>query len=87
MRQAQAELLGTLFADGAPRFDTAAMLGRVGCPISIVWGRQDRILDASQALAAPATASLHLLPGVGHMPHVERPALVARLLAAATDQR
>ncbi len=84
LRQAQAALLERLFAGGAPRFDTAASLGRVGCPVSIVWGRQDRVLAASQALAAPATASLHLLPGIGHMPHVECPALLARLLMLTT---
>lgn len=49
-------------------------------PTSLVWGLEDMILPAAQAIAAPAAFARHLLPGVGHMPHLEAPELVMGIL-------
>lgn len=57
-------------------------LGEIGVPVQVIWGAEDRILPAHQAEAVPANVAVHVLPGVGHMPHLEKPAEVNRLIAA-----
>jgi pimeloyl-ACP methyl ester carboxylesterase len=47
-------------------------------PTLVVWGARDRVLPESQARDAVARlrdGSLSIIPGCGHMPHVERPDL------------
>lgn len=51
-------------------------LAAASFPTSLVWGLDDAVLPVSQALTAPAAIARHLLPGVGHMPHLEAPDLV-----------
>lgn len=58
-----------------------AALAAAPFPISLVWGLDDAILPASQALDAPPEFARHLLPGVGHMPHLEAPATVLGIVA------
>jgi pyruvate dehydrogenase E2 component (dihydrolipoamide acetyltransferase) len=50
-------------------------------PVTLVWGMDDAVLPVSQAIGAPAVFARHLLPGVGHMPHMEAPELVIRIVA------
>ena len=50
-------------------------------PTSLVWGLADAILPASQAIEAAPAFARHLLPGVGHMPHLEAPATVLGIVA------
>lgn len=80
LRAAQTLLAGRLFPDATQGFDLRPVLAGVGAPLRLIWGRADAIVPWRQALAAPGHAGLHLLPGVGHMPHVEAPKLVARIL-------
>ena len=54
-----------------------------GFPVTLVWGTEDRVLPVAQAIAAPAEVARHLLPGVGHMPHLEAPGLVERIVRDA----
>jgi len=70
-------LLGTLLDGGTQRTGSAAALAAIGgeVPVTVIWGRADRIIPAAQAEAV-AGASRHLLDGAGHMPHMERPAEV-----------
>ncbi len=54
-----------------------------GVPVTIAWGRQDRLLPRRQALVARdrlPQARFVLLPGCGHVPMSDDPALVAGLL-------
>ena len=69
-------LLGTLLDGDAQRGDSAAALtaalgGRGAMPVTVVWGRADRIIPAAQAESV-AGAVRHLIDGAGHMPHMER---------------
>lgn len=71
--------LNAILAEVSP-FD-----GRIpdGVPVTIAWGRADRLLPRRQALAARARlpqARFVLLPGCGHVPMTDDPALVARVL-------
>ena len=70
-------LLGTLLDGDAQRGDSAAALAAVvgAVPVTVVWGRADRIIPAAQADSVTA-AVRHLIDGAGHMPQMERPAEV-----------
>jgi pyruvate dehydrogenase E2 component (dihydrolipoamide acetyltransferase) len=80
LRAAQQELAAALFPDGVQSFDLTAALERLSMPTLMIWGRDDRILPWRQALQSPGEVALHLLRGVGHIPHIEDPETVAALL-------
>jgi pimeloyl-ACP methyl ester carboxylesterase len=75
---AYADWLPNLFAsqDGAlsRRSD---QLRAIKCPVALIWGAADHVtpLDQGRRLADMSHArSLTVLPGVGHIPHIEDPA-------------
>ena len=69
-------LLGTLLDGDAQRGDSAAALAAAGAvPVTVVWGRADRVIPAAQAESV-AGAVRHVIDGAGHMPQMERPAEV-----------
>jgi len=70
-------LLGTLLDGDAQRGDSAAALAAAGgaMPVTVVWGRADRIIPAAQAESVTG-AVRHVIDGAGHMPQMERPAEV-----------
>lgn len=80
LRQAQAALAGRIFPDGTQAAEMRCALRRVAVPQKIIWGECDRIIPMRHALGAGPQAGIHLLPNVGHMPHVEAAATVARLV-------
>ncbi|QIB34972.1 acetoin dehydrogenase dihydrolipoyllysine-residue acetyltransferase subunit [Ancylobacter pratisalsi] len=80
LRRAQADLAARLFPDGTQAGEMRATLRRIAVPQKIIWGKCDRIIPMRHALGAGPEAAIHLLPNVGHMPHVEAPATVARLI-------
>jgi pimeloyl-ACP methyl ester carboxylesterase len=54
----------------------AGYLYRIKCPTQIVWGERDGVVPVTHAQvyeARIAQATRTLLPGCGHLPHVERP--------------
>ncbi|NKN38148.1 alpha/beta fold hydrolase [Agrobacterium sp. a22-2] len=79
-RAALETLAGHLFSGDTQLFDGLPALSRLDVPTRIIWGRSDRVIPSSHALRAPGFAAVHLLPGVGHVPHLEAPALTARLI-------
>ena len=81
LRACQADMANSLFPDGTQGFDLRAALARLEMPTQIVWGRRDRILPWRQALAAEGDFGLHLLAGAGHIPQIECPDRVARIIA------
>jgi pyruvate dehydrogenase E2 component (dihydrolipoamide acetyltransferase) len=74
-------LLDTMLDGDAQRGDSAAALAAVlaagggAMPVTVVWGRGDRIIPATQAEAVTGAVS-HLIDDAGHMPQMERPAEV-----------
>jgi len=44
---------------------------RVTRPVQLIWGSQDRVVPPPDPARLPASLPLHLLDGVGHMPHFE----------------
>jgi pimeloyl-ACP methyl ester carboxylesterase len=58
-------------------------LPRLKMPTLILWGARDRVVPPDQARDAAARlrrGSLELVPGCGHLPHVERPDRFAAIL-------
>jgi pyruvate dehydrogenase E2 component (dihydrolipoamide acetyltransferase) len=74
-------LSGSLFPDGGQTRVLAAELedGYPG-PVLVIWGERDAIIPPAHAEAAPSRAETHVLPDVGHSPHMEAAGDVNRLL-------
>lgn len=81
LRAAQLDLADAMFPDGVQSFDMRAALDRVEAPTAVIWGRDDHIMPWRQALAAKGEMALHLMSGVGHIPHVEAPDQLAGIVA------
>src|SRR5215471_13435256 len=79
-------LLGALLLPDSDtqRTDAAAAVAALGgtVPVTVVWGRDDRVIPAAQAEGV-ADAVRVLVDGAGHMPHMERPAAVHAAIEAA----
>jgi pyruvate dehydrogenase E2 component (dihydrolipoamide acetyltransferase) len=80
LRAAQRALAASLFPDGTQSINVTPLLRRVTMPIRLVWGRADELVPWRHALAAPGRVALHLLPAVGHLPHLEVPDTVAQII-------
>jgi pyruvate dehydrogenase E2 component (dihydrolipoamide acetyltransferase) len=76
---AQARIAATVLPDGTQAFSTRALFETLSIPAKIVFGTDDRIIPARHALGLPGTVALHLFPGTGHTPQLERRSEVARL--------
>ncbi|WP_422384249.1 alpha/beta fold hydrolase [Roseibium album] len=59
-----------------PRDELAALK----LPIKVIWGTQDRVLPTRQAHKLPGIVATHIFERVGHMPHLEIPKEVTRLI-------
>ena len=53
-------------------------------PVRLIWGDQDRVLPTRQVHRVPGVVGVHQFAGVGHMPHLEVPREVNRILTEAT---
>ncbi|CAL9599487.1 alpha/beta fold hydrolase [Streptomyces sp. enrichment culture] len=90
-RAPQAVVAETLALAGAPAFAETLRAGTAvrftddvpGIPVTVAWGSRDRLLIPRQGVRAKRTiprARLVRLPGCGHVPMNDDPALVARVL-------
>jgi pyruvate dehydrogenase E2 component (dihydrolipoamide acetyltransferase) len=70
---ALARLLDTLLVGGADRqaIDSASSLAGLEVPVLVVWGGADRILPAHQAPEPGGRVRVLVIPGAGHMVHME----------------
>ena len=62
------------FAHAGQQIGLAHRLGEVRPPTLIVWGAEDRVIPRAHAFSAALTipdAWLKVMPGVGHVPHIE----------------
>lgn len=70
------------FVDGDTQ--TVQLRGRLGelhCPVRVAWGREDRIIPATQAAGLPAGVDVELIDGVGHLVHMEAAGAINAWLA------
>lgn len=59
-----------------PKDDIAAL----SMPIKVIWGTQDRVLPTRQSHKLPGIIATHIFERVGHMPHLEIPQEVTKLI-------
>lgn len=78
--EAQSRLAADIFPNGVQHEDLSANLKTLRIPAKILWGRKDQIIPMSHAFKAQGTTALHLLEETGHVPHLECPDIVARLI-------
>jgi pimeloyl-ACP methyl ester carboxylesterase len=68
-----------------PEFGLATRLHRVTCPVSIVWGGDDRLVPPSYLdrfrAALPNVVTTRVVEGAGHLAEWDRPDEVARFVA------
>jgi len=55
-------------------------LSALPMPMKVIWGTQDRVLPTRQAHKLPGIVATHIFERVGHMPHLEIPKEVTRLI-------
>ena len=82
--RAQLEEMFRGWVEAGPAAGLPRDLGAIGQPTLIVHGRQDRIIavDTARKVAAAVPHSrLRVLDGIGHVPQLEAPRVVASLLA------
>lgn len=70
-----------------PEFGLAERLHRVSCPVTVIWGEEDKFIPASYAerfrAALPNAAGVHIIPGAGHLADLDQPGEVASIVEAA----
>ncbi len=67
----------------------AERLGDVGLPLLVIFGAEDQVYDADEAIERYAEipgAQTELIEGAGHSPNVEKPAEVAPMILAFAEQ-
>jgi pyruvate dehydrogenase E2 component (dihydrolipoamide acetyltransferase) len=86
---ALAAVAASCFPDGRQALDLASRIAALSLPVQVIWGREDRILPAAQAQSLAERFPVHLLDATGHLPHLEKPGEVNRLIRdflAAADR-
>ena len=69
------------FGEGRQEEVLVGRLAELGSlPVQVIWGQEDQIIPAWHAAALPENVKTHMLPGAGHMPHLENAAEVNRIL-------
>ncbi len=78
-KAALTELAQQLMPRGRQSQNLRDLLATVRIPVQLVWGIEDCIIPMQQALDAPRHVGVHLLPAVGHLPHIEAAVWVGAL--------
>jgi pyruvate dehydrogenase E2 component (dihydrolipoamide acetyltransferase) len=78
--EAQTRLAPRLFADGKQLFSVRDLLFPLAIPIKMISGAADRVIPHGHAAGLPGSVAIHLFENIGHMPHLEDRAAIARLL-------
>jgi pyruvate dehydrogenase E2 component (dihydrolipoamide acetyltransferase) len=78
---ALAAVAEAILAGGRQKHFDLDRLADLAHPIRLVWGEADRVLPIAQAAGVPGVVGVHRLAAVGHMPHLEAPRAVHRIVA------
>jgi pyruvate dehydrogenase E2 component (dihydrolipoamide acetyltransferase) len=65
-------IAGTVFKGGRQAVDLAPRVAGLAIPLQIIWGEGDRIIPSTHLNGLPASVRAHLVPGAGHMVHMEK---------------
>jgi pyruvate dehydrogenase E2 component (dihydrolipoamide acetyltransferase) len=77
------QIADACFKEGRQSITLPAALDRIGVPLTAIWGEADRIIPARHIDNMPPSGVRRLVPGVGHLPHMEAAAAVRDELLAA----
>ncbi|MQL70689.1 hypothetical protein Taro_003006 [Colocasia esculenta] len=64
-------------------YNVSAQIKEIKKKTLIIWGEKDRVISSTQALRLHSELQgsiLHQIPGCGHLPHVEEPSIVSKLI-------
>jgi pyruvate/2-oxoglutarate dehydrogenase complex dihydrolipoamide acyltransferase (E2) component len=70
---------------GFQQIDIADDIARLGCPVSVMFGTSDRVLNWQDVANLPSGAAIHLVRGAGHLPHLAAPDLLVMLVTNSRD--
>jgi pyruvate dehydrogenase E2 component (dihydrolipoamide acetyltransferase) len=73
------------FGGGRQQLALADRIAGLALPVQIIWGREDRIIPVAQAEALRSRLPVHILTGIGHLPHMEKAAETSRLVQSFID--
>lgn len=72
-----------------PEFGLSQRIHRVTCPVTLVWGADDRIVPPAYsdlfAECLPNLASSHIVEGAGHLADLEAPRAIAEIVAGVVS--
>ncbi|GBQ34199.1 acetoin dehydrogenase dihydrolipoyllysine-residue acetyltransferase subunit [Gluconacetobacter azotocaptans] len=80
------QIAATCFPDGRQADDLRPVLERGDVRALILWGEDDEILPVRQSGGLPPAVTVDILPGVGHMPQMERAADINRTIGTFVAQ-
>lgn len=81
--EAQQALADSAFANVKQRRALQEQISSIDIPVLLIWGERDRVIPMADAVASLMVfpdALLKIVPGVGHVPQVERPAEVGKAI-------
>ncbi|MBV8356555.1 MAG: acetoin dehydrogenase dihydrolipoyllysine-residue acetyltransferase subunit [Deltaproteobacteria bacterium] len=78
--EALSTIAGKVFKDGRQAVDLVPRIADLAVPLQIIWGESDRIIPAAHMNGLPASVRVHLIPGAGHMVHMEKAQEVNELI-------
>src|SRR5262249_45276133 len=81
--QALRSLVQNLVEGDKSAVDMTGALASFGGPAVAVWGREDQIVPAANAAGLGNAATVHIVDGVGHVAHLEKPQAVAAAIREA----
>ncbi|HZN78314.1 MAG TPA: acetoin dehydrogenase dihydrolipoyllysine-residue acetyltransferase subunit [Mycobacterium sp.] len=81
--QALRSLVQNLVEGDKSAVDLTGELASFGGPAVAVWGREDKIVPAANAAGLGNAATVHIVDGVGHMAHMEKPQAVVAAIREA----
>lgn len=74
------EIVETMLeGDGQKRLPVGE-ISEMPFPVRVIWGTQDRVLPTRQSHRLPGLAATHVFERVGHMPHMEIPQEILKIL-------
>jgi pyruvate dehydrogenase E2 component (dihydrolipoyllysine-residue acetyltransferase) len=68
------------FPSGRQSLDLTGQIAALSLPVQIIWGRDDRIVPVAHGEVLASHLSVHILEETGHLPHMEKPSEVNRLI-------
>jgi pyruvate dehydrogenase E2 component (dihydrolipoamide acetyltransferase) len=74
-------LAEALFGGGRQKEEIAAAAKAAGIPVTVIFGKEDRIIPPAHAQALAGAARIEVIDGAGHMPMMEAAKRVNELLA------